>query len=310
MELDYYIQHFSKEKKLVVLRDHCNGFDFQYNNEILSHLSQMYDNYSVMYHQIMPPDVKLNYSNLNIKFDLDNQEYLNLNKFSQYQAAVTNKTFNNFICSFLGSGHISRQFLSSILHKTKLWNNNTCTKNFVYSKDKLDGSVNQYVSGDSEKLYINFFRNDDNFNEQIFSKNYAYCANVQNLANVEQTMSGCFVTLVSETLGTSYVPFITEKFLESIVTKNLFVAYAQPNWHDAIESQYGFKLYRKIFDYEFDKISNPVYRVVRLVEMISKFQHLSSSDWHDLYLLEKDSIEYNYDHYYSKSYLKNLAKFA
>jgi hypothetical protein len=31
---------------------------------------------------------------------------------------------------------------------------------------------------------------------------------------------------------------------------------------------------------------------------------LSVEDWQDLYLLEHDAIEYNYDHYFSKNYLK------
>ena len=33
---------------------------------------------------------------------------------------------------------------------------------------------------------------------------------------------------------------------------------------------------------------------------------LSSADWHDLYQLESDTIEHNYDHYFSGTYLKSL----
>jgi len=43
--------------------------------------------------------------------------------------------------------------------------------------------------------------------------------------------------------------------------------------------------------------------------MISKFKNLSVDDWRDLYLLEQDTIEYNYDHYFSKKYLKKLEKY-
>ena len=61
-----------------------------------------------------------------------------------------------------------------------------------------------------------------------------------------------------------------------------------------------------MFDYRFDAIQNPVERLVELMTMISKFSVLSSDDWKDLYLLEQDTIEYNYDHYFSKDYLVAL----
>jgi hypothetical protein len=43
--------------------------------------------------------------------------------------------------------------------------------------------------------------------------------------------------------------------------------------------------------------------------MISKFEKLTPVEWHDLYLLEQDTIEYNYDHYFSKKYLKHLQQY-
>jgi hypothetical protein len=64
-----------------------------------------------------------------------------------------------------------------------------------------------------------------------------------------------------------------------------------------------------LFDYRFDAIQNPVERLVELMTMISKFSVLSSDDWKDLYLLEQDTIEYNYDHYFSKDYLVALKKY-
>jgi hypothetical protein len=44
--------------------------------------------------------------------------------------------------------------------------------------------------------------------------------------------------------------------------------------------------------------------------MISKFSVLSSDDWKDLYLLEQDAIEYNYNHYFSGDYLTVLGREA
>jgi len=107
-------------------------------------------------------------------------------------------------------------------------------------------------------------------------------------------------------VATSYQPFVTEKFLYSIVTRGLFLAYAQPGWHNHLEKYYGFKRYTKLFDYRFDTIENPIERLVELMTMISKFSVLSTDDWRDLYEMESDTIEFNYDHYFSEDYLKHL----
>ena len=115
-------------------------------------------------------------------------------------------------------------------------------------------------------------------------------------------MTQSFVHVVSETLSTSYYPLITEKCFYSIATRGLFLSYAQPNWHEHLENYYGFRLYKNLFDYRFDSIKNPVERLVELLTMISKFQKLSTHDWTDLYELEKENIEYNYDHYFSGTY--------
>ena len=110
--------------------------------------------------------------------------------------------------------------------------------------------------------------------------------------------------IVSETMATSYQPHVTEKFFFSIVTHGLFLAYAQPGWHAHLEKYAGFKKYTKLFDYRFDSIQNPVERLVELITMVSKFSHLSRFDWHDLYLMEKDTIDYNYDHYFSEKFVE------
>jgi len=44
--------------------------------------------------------------------------------------------------------------------------------------------------------------------------------------------------------------------------------------------------------------------------MISKFAHLSVDDWVDLYQMEMDAIEYNYDHYFSKRYIECLNNYG
>jgi hypothetical protein len=177
----------------------------------------------------------------------------------------------------------------------------------VFSKDKLDGHIADYVS-DQDNFYRKFFiaNNSDVFFNTINSFGHVQFNHRQNIYNLESKLTESFLHIVSETMATSYCPFVTEKFLYSIVTRGLFLAYAQPGWHDHVEKYYGFKRYTKLFDYRFDAIQNPVERLIELMSMISKFSMLSITDWTDLYLLEQETIEYNYNHFFSGDYLKLL----
>ena len=111
-------------------------------------------------------------------------------------------------------------------------------------------------------------------------------------------------------MANSYYPIITEKVFYSIVNRGLFLSYAQPGWHEHLEKYLGFKRFTKIFDYRFDLITNPVERLVELISMLSKFSILTNEEWREMYMIEQETIEYNYDRYFSQDYLKGLAKLA
>jgi hypothetical protein len=215
--------------------------------------------------------------------------------------------FKNFVCSFNGSAHVSRKLLTAILQRFGYYNTEYCSKNFTFSVGMLDGHIADYVS-DQNNFYRKFFidNNSDVFFNTINSFGHVQYNHEKNIYNLESKLTQSFLHIVSETMATSYVPFVTEKFLYSVVTRGLFLAYAQPEWHDHVEKYYGFKKYTKLFDYRFDAIQNPIERLVELMCMISKFSKLSCHEWHDLYLLEQETIEYNYDHYFSGDYLKSL----
>lgn len=299
----------------VILIDHLNGFNELYFNPVLNRINQYAKEtektIKVYYHQILNNEVKNNYQYINIVFDLKTQHKLNLKKLN-FEVLDHEKNFDNFLCCFLGSGHVSSQFLCSVLAKLEIWDSNFCTKNFKFDIDRLDGNIKNFVNGDLEKKYSKFFLSQKlkNFYKEIITENYTHCNNSNNFLILRERINNSFVHLVGETIGTSTVPFITEKFLQSILLKGLFVAYAQPNWHKTLFDCYGFKPYDKIFNYDFDHEQNPVIRIVKLVEMLLKYQKLSTHDWHDLYQLEKDNLEFNYHHFRSEDYLKNLAKFV
>ena len=192
----------------------------------------------------------------------------------------------------------------------KLFNPMYCSKNYAYSLDKLDGHITDYV-GIDDRYYRKFFISEDseNFFQTLYSFGYVRFDHAKNIYNLENKLTESFVHIVSECMATSYYPFVTEKFLYSVVTRGLFLAYAQPGWHAHIKKYYGFKLYTKLFDYRFDTIKNPVERLVELITMVSKFSKLSNDELYDLYLMEQDTIDYNYDHYFSGRYLEKLKQY-
>jgi len=247
---------------------------------------------------------------LDISMSVDLQEDINFKHFYDYTVHPPVK-FENFLCSFNGSAHVSRQLLTAILHKFELFDTEYCSKNFRYLPAHIDGHLeNLQLTDDEVQLNRKFFTHDDVFSGSIQSFGHVRFDHFANIYNLEDRITKSFIHLVSETMATSYYPYVTEKFLYSIATRGLFVAYGQPNWHKHVEEHYGFKMYNKIFNYTFDAIQNPVERLVELIAMLAKFSKLSRSEWHDLYLMECDTIEYNYNHYYSKSYITHMKKYA
>jgi len=306
VDLDHLAENFE-------LSDHLGGFDIYNENQFLRKLNTYAEThrkrFCIQYHQVLSRQVIDHYQNLQIEFDINFQDRFNLSQFLNYHGHPE-LNFKNFVCSFNGSPHVSRQLLVSILQKFGYFDPEYSSKNFSYPQTTLDSHIAFYTHntpGADHRLYRKFFIADsEEFFQKIYSFGHVRFDHANNIYNLENKIAQSFINLVSETMATSYQPFVTEKFLYSIITKGLFVAYAQPGWHDHIEKYYGFKKYTKLFDYRFDTVSNPVERLVELISMISKFNTLSTHDWHDLYLIEQDTIEYNYNHYFSRAYLECL----
>lgn len=306
-EYDIYV--LNDQTHHIIIDDHLGGFDQSLRSPVLDRIhNQTQDRKIVVETEyIVNQQIKKNYPNFDLRFSLDlHNRYLK--HFFGYNIHPE-LTFENFLCSFNGSHHTSRILLMSILKKVGWFDPMYSTKNVVFSAEQVDGHL-QYYLGQGSQFYGVFFNVDDEFRKKTFSIDYKRTDHVHNIYALERSLTGSFVHLVSETMGTSYYPFYGEKFLYSIVTRGLFVCYGQPLWHDTLERCYGFKKYTKLFDYRFDMITNPVERLLELISMLGKFSNLNSKDWHDLYLLESDNIEYNYNHYYSQDYKKSLERFT
>lgn len=295
--------------------DHLGGFDQNLHNVYLArlnHYASLHDRqYQILTEQIFPAELTRRYPCLDIRFDLGIfEKYSQWNKFELY-TTHPEQTFQNFLCSFNGGPHVSRKLLVSVLHRMGWFCPDTCSKNFVFSADVLDGHISDLCLQRS-RFYRRFFigEKSEDFFQTRYSFGHLHCEHDRNIHNLDSKITRSFLHVVSESMSTSYHPFVTEKFLYSVVTRGLFVAYAQPGWHDYLERCYGFKKYNNIFDYDFDSIVNPLDRLLALMSMISKFSVLSTDDWRDLYEMESETIEHNYDWYFTKQYIRHIEQFV
>lgn len=295
-----------------MIQDHMGGHRYDMTNSVLDHLNNIAGKQNkkllIHYHSILDHTVTSHYPNLQINFDANFQNRINLTEFIKYNMHPE-INFKNFVCSFNGSPHVSRKLLVSIIKKLGWFDPNYCSKNFQFDLISIDGHLGDLLLPDQQQFYNKFFLTSNKFGQQKYSFGHVQYNHSTNIYNLENKLTKSFLHVVSETLATSYYPFVTEKFLYSIVTRGLFLAYAQPGWHSHVEKYYGFKRYTKLFDYRFDAIQNPVERLVELITMVSKFSQLTPAEWKDLYLLQQCEIEYNYDHYFSGNYLKHLKQY-
>jgi hypothetical protein len=314
----YHKNHTQDFGPHIRLCDHLNGFDPQGRNRILDEIqvkAQALDiRPLVTYHQILPQWVLNNYPYLDIRFDSLWQWDLNF-RILETDKKFPEPDFNNFLVTMLGSAHQGRMLLCAALARMNWLDFNYTKKNFAFTIDQLDGAIQELAPPNLEPQYYKSLVNYDWAN--IFSTNqHGSLTNekrdipwLDKLDQLIPNFTQSFVHVVSETLPTSYVPFVTEKFLHSIVTQGLFVAYAQPKWHEHINKHYGFVLYQKVFDYSFDNNTDPIGRLLEIVDMLLPYSQLTKHDWHDLYLLEKPAIEFNYHHYLSEDYLRYIEGF-
>lgn len=301
-----------------VLGDHLGGFDQQLRNPILTALQKYAESKKFHFHivtdRIYDEQVKKLYPNLKFEFSMYQwlrwNSYASFLKFTQHQDIK----IQNFICSFNIKGIPSRQLLIAALYSYGWFSSKYVCKNFVFSKENLFGLLSEHAP-DIEPILSKFFGMPGC--DQIFQTKYMPNQKqpnpkhpTQTWHNRENLITESWLNIVAESCGLSHVPFVTEKFLHSVVNRSLFITYGQPGWYEYLYGIYGFKPYNKIFSYDFDSEKNPVIRLIKLMDQLVKFSKLSYNDLTDIRLIEMDTIEFNRDWYFSGSYLKKLMKHA
>jgi hypothetical protein len=286
-----------------LLGDHLDGIDHRGRNLILDRIegeAQRRGRTLCVSTPYLPlPHIQCNYPHISLSYPVNIiREYL-WQRMLSYRVHPDHK-FQAFLCSFNGSPHVGRRLLTAALHRRGWYDALRVTKNFAFDSAIVDGHIQDFTGSD-DRYWRKFFigKNSPEFFSVQNSMNYDRGRHEHNAQVLESALTTSFVHVVSESMSTTHEPFITEKFLHSISTRGLFVAYAQPGWHHYLERYWGFRLYRGVFDYSFDLEPNPVKRLVLLLDMLSRFSNLDSADWRDLYQIELDNIEHNYDWFYS-----------
>jgi len=300
-----------------LLIDHLEGFDINNNNKVLSYINTYAINnnkrFIVYWKEYLPNKIKQLYSALDIRVSTIGQKWIT--SCHDIDIVSTKKSLENFVCSFNGSNSVSRQLLVSAIYKLKWYDSEYISKNFAFECDTLDGNIMRLAENSVEEQFFRKFiisDNDKTFNEfckNIHGFSYKPFDHLYNMQVLFKKINNSFIQVCAESTATSYFPYITEKFLYPVLAKTFWLSYAQPGYYEYLEKFYGFKKFNIIFDYSFDTIINPVVRLIKILEIIGKFQNLTVHEWHDLYQMEQEILEFNYDWFKSKSYMKRLNEY-
>jgi hypothetical protein len=302
----------SLDDSTIVAKDHLNGFDSDYKNKFLSTVPP---GFTVYTEYLLSDEVKNQYPELTLKFNaglMIQENFLNqLSDFSQnfvvsdrkFIPEVSDCRLTHFLCCFNRSPHTSREWAVSWLHHLGWFNNQYCSKHFPIRQHFC------HVHPELKKQHHpSTF--DQEFLDSIVSLDYngSTADHISHIQALSPKIQQCFVQLVTEPVAESYYPFPTEKFLYPILNKALWVAYAQPGYYQFIETHMGFKRYQT-FDYSFDSIQDPLCRLIAITDMLKPFEKISRLDWHDIYLTEKNTMDYNLELVKSKRFLTILQSF-
>lgn len=296
----------------VQILDNMHGFSSDYRNVILDQIADL--TLTIWTQYILPEQVKAVYPNLTFKFDMltsATSHCVLTTAFPVKDVLDTKKDFKEFISSFNGMDRDDRRVIVAALIKRGWFNATTCTKNLNIYTPQLISTMEEHQFFEFDKILDPDERMYSNTISSMYYDRDGNIGNfVQHSEHLTPKINQSFIHLVSETFSMSYCPFLTEKVIRPIVSKSLWLASAQPHYHKYLEKYYGFKMYTRLFDYTFDSIENPIQRLLCLLDSIRKYSKLTPSDWHNLYSVERDTIEYNYDWYYSQNFLKHASMYA
>ena len=202
--------HFNKiQDNNLLLSDHLGGFDKNLESDTINSAVQFSkeNNISTIKSAYVFSDYFSKHHSINFSYKeslVGGKGWENLKSYNIHPEL----DYQNFICSFNGSNHVGRQLLASALNKFGYFNKDYCSKNFTHNGNEIDGHIANYV--ENTEFYNKFFDCTDEFNQQINSFGHVRFEHDKNIYNLENKLTQSFLHIVSETMPTSYYPFVTE----------------------------------------------------------------------------------------------------
>lgn len=131
-----------------------------------------------------------------------------------------------------------------------------------------------------------------------------------------QQMASCWLTNVEQAADSLvYVPtetvffgkrlHITEKTFKAIAMEMPFVLLAPANSLQYLRD-YGFKTFGHVFDESYDKESDDLKRVERVVDLLESLHNMTATQMQDLHRACLSTVEHNYRHFYGGDFANIL----
>mgnify|MGYP003333232177 CR=1 FL=1 len=107
-----------------------------------------------------------------------------------------------------------------------------------------------------------------------------------------------FFHVVTETVYFSPKLHLTEKIFKPIVCKRPFILVAAPGNLNYLKS-YGFQTFDRWIDESYDQETDHYARIEKITAEIARLCAMSPSKLHQIHREMQDTLEYNFDHFYS-----------
>ena len=171
---------------------------------------------------------------------------------------------------------------------------NELLKFFYFSY--IQNNIIFHDSGDLEKFYIDFFKN-----EKIhFSGHVSYKKIINDdlyMINHGDFFKKSFYYLITETNYSNNVLFLSEKTYKAFYHKIPFIIIGNPGSLNFLHQQ-GFKTFSPYIDESYDQEEDYEKRKQKIYKEIIRLCNLSIKDHLDINNNLKDILNYNFNHYY------------
>ena len=183
-----------------------------------------------------------------------------------YQNCMPTKLFN----CFMSAGNVTRQLCFYELVRKNLINHGAVSYLLNDQYDPVntnESRIKRYHEIKQDPLVDIFDHEHKLMVDQIPFKNFD--------SSLEQAIADSKVSLVVETMSLSdHEMFLTEKTFRALLMPRPFCLYVTGQQAGAVEylRQVGFDVYDDIVDHSYDSISDPIQRLLAILEQIEKFR--------------------------------------